>query len=102
VTDPSATTSESQDQTQLTEQNTWLSSHLLAVLLLVPASGLMPPQLETHDGTDQIHNHSDKQKDDGGGLAGLRYAERSVDAVVEDRVGAETPSSCVSYVDDTW
>lgn len=61
----------------------------------------MPPQLETHHGTDQIHYHGDKEEDDGGRLARLRSAKGAVHAVVEDRIGAEPTASRVSDVDDS-
>lgn len=60
----------------------------------------MSPQLETDHGSDQINDHGDEQKDDGGRLARLRSAERPVDAVVEDRVGAESSAGRVSDVND--
>ena len=62
----------------------------------------MSPQLETHDGSNQINNHCDKQKDDGSSLASLCSAERTIDAIVEDWVGAEPSTSCVTYIDNGW
>lgn len=78
------------------------SSYLVAVTLPVPARGFMPPQLETHDGSDQVHHHGDKQKDDGGSLTCLGSAEGSVNAIVENRVGAEAPAGGISNINDTW
>lgn len=72
----------------------------MAVKLPVPAIGFMPPQLETHNGPDQVHNHGDEQKDDGGSLAGLCSAEGSVDAIVENRVGAEAPAGGIANIND--
>lgn len=60
----------------------------------------MPPQLQTHDGSDQVHDHGDEQKDDGGGLAGLCSAEGSVDTIVENRVGAEAPAGGIANIND--
>lgn len=80
------------------EQN----SYLMAVTLPVPACGFMPPQLETHDGSDQVHDHGDKEKDDGGRLTCLCSAEGSIDAVVKNRVGAEATAGGVSDINDTW
>lgn len=80
----------------------WLRSHLSGVVLPVSASSFMSPQLETDHGSDQINDHGDEQKDDGGRLARLRSAERPVDAVVEDRVGAESSAGRVSDVNDAW
>lgn len=62
----------------------------------------MPPQLETYDGSDQVNNHCDEQKDDGGSLTGLCSAEGSVDAIVENRVGAEAPTGGISNINDAW
>lgn len=76
------------------------SSHLQAVPLPVPAGGFVPPQLQTHDGADQVHHHGGEQEDDGGRLARLDPAERRVDAGVEDGVGAEAPPGRVPDVDD--
>lgn len=75
-------------------------SYLVAVKLPVPASGFVPPQLETHDGSDQVHNHGDEQKDDGGCLASLCSAEASIDAIVENRVGAEAPAGGIANIND--
>lgn len=74
--------------------------YLMAVTLPVPARGFMPPQLETHDGSDQVHNHGDEQEDDGGCLACLCSAEGSVDAIVEHRVGAEAPAGGIANIND--
>lgn len=76
--------------------------YLLAVLLPVSARSFVPPQLETHHGTDQIHHHGDKEEDDSSSLARLRSAEGAVQAVVEDGIGAEPTASRVSDVDDPW
>lgn len=76
--------------------------YLVAVTLPVPARGFVPPQLETHDGPDQVHDHGDKQKDDGGSLTGLCSAEGSVDAIVENRVVAEAPAGGISNINDSW
>lgn len=76
------------------------SSYRLAVLLPVSASSFVSPQLQTNHGTDQINDHGDKQEDDGCGLARLRSAERPVDAVVEDRVGAESSAGRVPDIND--
>lgn len=73
----------------------------MAVALPVPACGFMPPQLETHDGSDQVHDHGDKQKNDGGCLTGLCSAEGSVDAIVENRVEAEATAGGISNINDT-
>lgn len=62
----------------------------------------MSPQLETHKSSNQIYDRSDKQKDNGSSLACLRSAERPIDAIVEDRVGAEPSAGGVSHVDDAW
>lgn len=62
----------------------------------------MSPQLETHDGSDQVHEQSDKQKDDGSCLASLCSAERPINAVVEDWEGAEPSTSRVADIDDAW
>lgn len=74
----------------------------MAVALPVPARGFVPPQLETHDGSDQVHEQGDKEKDDGGSLTRLCPAEGSVDAVVENRVGAEATAGGISNINDTW
>lgn len=74
--------------------------HLVAAPLPVAAGGLVPPQLEAHGGSDQVHHQGDEQEDDGGGLARLRPAEGPVDAVVEDRVGAQASAGGVPDVDD--
>lgn len=84
-----------------TKTHLW-SSHLLAVSLPVPACRFMPPQLETHNGSNQIHNHSDKQKDNGCSLTRLHSAEHSIDAVVEDGVETKTSTIGVTNVNDTW
>lgn len=62
----------------------------------------MSPQLETHHGSNQIHNHGDKQKYYGSSLACLCSAEGPADAIVEDRVGAEPSASCVSDINNAW
>lgn len=62
----------------------------------------MPPQLETHHGTDQINHHGDKEEDDGSSLASLRSAEGAVHAIVEDWVGAEPTTGRVSDIDNSW
>lgn len=79
-----------------------VSSHLVADPLPESACGLVPPQLQTHHGSDQVNHHGDEQEDDGGRLARLRPAERSVYAVVEDGIGAEPATRRVPDVDDTW
>lgn len=75
--------------------------YLVALALPVPARGFVPPQLEAHDGSDQVHHHGDEEEDDGGGLTRLRPAEGAVDAVVENRVGAEAPAGGVPHINDT-
>lgn len=87
---------------QSRKQKCGLRSYLVAVTLPVPACGFMPPQFETHDGSDQVHHHGDKQKDEGGCLTCLCPAEGSVDAIVENRVEAEATAGGILNINDTW
>lgn len=62
----------------------------------------MSPQLETHHGSNQIHNHGDEQKYNGSSLACLCSAEGPADAIVEDWVGAEPSAGCVPHINNAW
>lgn len=72
----------------------------MAVTLSEPACGFVPPKLEAHDRSNEVHHHGDKQKDDGGSLTCLCSAEGSVDAIVENRVRAEAAAGGISDIND--
>lgn len=89
-----------QEPLQWLKKSLWLRSYLAAVLLPISAYSFMSPQLETHDGSNQINDHGDKQEDDGGRLTSLCSAERPVDAVVKNRIWAESSTGCVAHIYD--